>query len=231
MNTLYLIPARRGSKGIPKKNIRPFAGKPLICYTIECALKIAKPSEICISTDDTAVIEIAIQYGLSIPFIRPSELSGDKSSQYDVIRHAIEYYDAKNLHFDCVVLLQPTSPFRKPEHIKEALALFNNRIDMVVSVKATDANPYFVLFEENKDGFLIKSKEGNYIRRQDCPEVWQLNGAIYVINTKSLKTHYKFTDFQKIIKYHMDGIHSIDIDTEMDFKFGEFLIHQSLLSD
>ena len=114
------------------------------------------------------------------------------------------------------MLLQPTSPLRKAIHIKDALGLYNDKIDMVVSVTKTSSNPYFVLFEENKDGFLVKSKKGSYIRRQDLPDVWEYNGAIYVIKTKSI-INSEIYNFNFVKKYVMSPRFSVDIDDEIPF--------------
>lgn len=229
MDILYIIPARAGSKGIPGKNTKLLGNKPLVSYTIECALQIADPASICISTNDDEVMKIAEEFGLMIPFIRPSELCNDSAGQFDVIKHAFDFYKNKGRRFEAIVLLQPTSPFRKPVHISEAINIFNSKLDMVVSVMNTSANPYFVLFEENEEGYLVRSKDGSFNRRQDCPEVWQLNGAIYVINSESIEKYKSFHDFQKIRKFLMPKIHSIDIDDEIDFKFAEFLLSNALL--
>jgi CMP-N,N'-diacetyllegionaminic acid synthase len=228
MDYLFLIPARAGSKGIPHKNTRLLAGKPLISYTIECALNIAKPKDICISTDDEMVIKIAEQYGLSVPFIRPPELSTDTASQYDVIKHAIDFYFKKNCFYKSVVLLQPTSPLRKSKHTMEAMALYKTEYDMIVSVKQTEANPYFVLYKENKQGLLEKVINGNFVRRQDCPDVWQINGSNYIINTASVLKYKSFSEFKIIRKHTMPSIASLDIDTELDWRFSEFIIKNGL---
>jgi len=225
MRFLFLIPARGGSKGIPKKNMKMLGSKPLIHYAIKCAKSVVKKnSKICVSSDDREIITYAQACGIEIPFIRPSELAGDSISQYDVIMHAIDFYEGYNEIFDAVVLLQPTSPLRNSQHLTDALALYNNNLDMVVSVKKTDANPYFVLYEENPNGFLVKVKEGKFIRRQDCPAVWQLNGAIYIINIKSLKNCSAISELKNVIKFVMPEINSIDIDTELDWEFCEFLL-------
>jgi len=224
MDILYLIPARSGSKGIPKKNIKLLANKPLIGYTIEYVLEIADQADICISTDDDNVIKIAENYGLKIPFKRPPELALDNVGQFEVIQHALNFYLKQNKFYDAIVLLQPTSPFRKRSHLFEALDLYNNDLDMVVSVKLTDANPYFVLFEENSNGYLVKSKQADFKRRQDCPEVWQFNGSIYIINCNSLNKYNSFNQFEKIMKYPMPSVYSVDIDHEIDFAFAEFLL-------
>ena len=134
------------------------------------------------------IIKIVTDYGLKVPFKRPAHLATDKANSYNVILHAIKHYESKGVNFDCVVLLQPTSPFRKLIHIKEAINMFNHSIDMVVAVKETKSNPYYLLHEENSNGYLVKSKEnGNIDRRQDTPKVYEINGAVYIINTLSLK--------------------------------------------
>jgi N-acylneuraminate cytidylyltransferase len=221
MKTLYLIPARGGSKGIPGKNSKLFSSKPLISYSIELARQFTSDENICVSTDNDEIASIAEGIGLAVPFRRPVELSSDTASTNDVILHALNYYDSVGRSFDNLVVLQPTSPFRQAFHLREAMALYSDEVDLVMSVKLTDANPYFVLFEENEEGFLEKSKSGNFTRRQDCPNVWQANGAIYIYNIKSLKAHKPLK--LKIMKYIMESIYSIDLDTELDWQFAEFL--------
>lgn len=226
MQPLVIIPARGGSKGVPRKNIKLLDGKPLIYYTIDAAREIVEDKHICVTTDDDEFIECVEKYGLKVPFKRPNELATDTSSTEEVIKHALSYYENKGIHYDKIIILQPTSPFRKGKHIKEALALFNTNIEMVVSVKETKSNPYYVLFEESAKGFLEKSKSGNFTRRQDCPKVWEYNGAIYIINTKSLLDK-SISQFEKVIKYEMDEKSSIDIDSILDFEFAAFLLQSS----
>jgi CMP-N,N'-diacetyllegionaminic acid synthase len=223
MKILYLIPARGGSKGIPGKNIKKLSGKPLICYSIDNAKVLSKVENICVSTDDPKIIKVAEEYGLKVPFVRSKVLATDKTSMNDVIVDAINFYEKKGFYYDAIVLLQPTSPFRAVKHVKEAIKLFSSNIDMVVSVTESEANPYFNLFEENADGFLGRSKKGKFTRRQDCPKVYKYNGAIYVINIKSLKSK-KLHAFSKVRKYFMDEKLSVDLDTTMDWDFAEFLI-------
>ena len=225
MKTLFIIPARGGSKGIPRKNIKLLGGKPLISYSIEVARALADDQDICVSTDDAEIKDIVGQMGLNVPFLRPSELATDQASTHDVLLHAIDYFQIKGRHYDRIILLQPTSPFRKINQIQEAINLWEDGLEMVVSVKITDANPYYVLFEENEFGFLEKSKKGFFTRRQDCPLVYQYNGAIYVIDVKSMKSRHIF-NFERIRKYVMDAESSIDIDSSLDWKFAEFLLSQ-----
>lgn len=223
MKPLVVIPARGGSKGIPRKNIKRLAGKPLIHYTIEAARHVFDDDVICVSTDDKEIKEVAEDTGLTVPFLRPAEFATDTAGTRDVLLHAIDYYEDEGYYPDTVILLQPTSPFRTGEHIKEALELFHSALDQIVSVKETGSNPYYVLFEENEDGYLEKVKKGNYKRRQDCPKVWELNGAIYVINVKSIKKE-EMSDIERIKKYAMDEKSSIDIDTQLDWTIAEALV-------
>ncbi len=223
MKPLVIIPARGGSKGVPGKNIRLLNKIPLIHYTIAAARELFTDDQIIVSTDDLNIKKIVEQTGLTVPFIRPSDISQDNSSTHDVLIHALKEVEEKGFVPDTIILLQPTSPFRTSFHIKESLELYTDNIDMVVSVKETKSNPYFVLYEENEHGFLRKTKKGNFIRRQDCPKVWELNGAIYIINVKSLKKG-SMTEFKKIKKYFMSEIDSLDIDTEIDWDLCELIL-------
>lgn len=224
MRILYLIPARKGSKGLPGKNIKFLGNKPLIEYSIDFALNNLKyDDELCISTNDEAVIEIVKSKGISIPFIRPEELANDSASSYDVIIHALNQYENLNRTFDAVLLLQPTSPFRIQDDLTSLIKEFNFEIDMVVSVKRAKENPYFTLFEENSNGFLNKSKVGNFERRQDCPGVYAFNGSMYLINVESIKKS-RITEFQHIKKIMMPEERSVDIDTLADWTLAEFYL-------
>ena len=216
---LFLIPARGGSKGIPRKNIRELSGKPLIYYTLDAAKAVTPAENICVSTDDDEIISKVEEYGIRVPFKRPPEFATDTASSMDVIRHALDFFHKKGRNFAGLVLLQPTSPLRTSVHIKEALTLFSDKIDLVVSVKITSSNPYFVLYEENSDGFLELSKKGGFTRRQDCPVVYERNGAIYIYNTASLGK-----EPQKEVKYLMDQRVSVDIDTELEWQLAELIL-------
>lgn len=223
MRTLVIIPARGGSKGIPRKNIKLLDGKPLIYYTIDCARAICQDEDICVSTDDAEIVSVVEQYGLKVPFVRPAELATDTAGTYEVLLHALGFYEKQGKHYDVIVLLQNTSPFRTPQQVKEALTLYRNDVDMVVSVKECAANPYYCVFEENEDGFLhICKGDGNIFRRQDAPKVYEYNGAIYIINSKVLKTTHMHK-MQKRIKYVMNDLSSFDLDTMWDWKMAEMI--------
>ncbi len=227
--TLFFIPARGGSKGVPNKNIKLLNGKPLICYSIDIAKNLAKDTDICVSTDNREIIALVEEHGLKIPFTRPATLATDESPTEDSINHAIDYYNSIGVNYEKIVILQPTSPFRMKSHVEDALRKYTTNLDMVFSVCETDANPYFVLFEEDDKGTITRSKNGNFIRRQDCPKVWQVNGAVYVINVSSLKQK-RIKDFTKIALSVMPAINSVDIDTDLDWKWAEFLCNSGAIT-
>lgn len=229
MEYLVIIPARGGSKGIPHKNIKPLNGKPLIYYTIDCARQIASDENICVSTDDTEIIKCVEEYGLKVPFVRPAELATDSAGTYEVLLHAVEFYEKNNRHFDAIILLHNTTPFRTSEHVKQALTLYSNDIDMVVSVKESDPSPYYNCFEEDKNGFLKRTIDGSlFVNRQDAPITYEYNSAIYIINTESLK-RTNLSKFTRRVKYVMDELSSVDLDNMIDWKFAEFVIKEKLL--
>lgn len=229
MKILYIIPARAGSKGLPGKNTKSLLGKPLIVYSIEFALKHLKHGdEICISTNDEKIINIAKEMGIDVPFIRPEELSNDTANSYNVITHAINYYEKQRKFFDFVLLLQPTSPLRNDEDFENLIHNYEVDIDMVVSVKFTKENPYSTLFEENELGYLSKSKPGDFFRRQECPPVYAFNGSMYLMKISSLKKT-NIQGFQKIKKIVMPEERSVDIDTMADWVVVEYYLKEASL--
>ena len=212
---------------MPGKNAKPLCGKPLVQYTIEAAMEVFQCKEICLTTDSEEIKSIGERLGLEVPFLRPSTLAGDQVGSQEVLFHAIEFYMRQlNYSPDVVVLLQPTSPFRKEEHIREALTMYDAAsMDMLVSVKETRANPYYVLFEEDSDGYLQKSKQGNFARRQDCPKVWEYNGAIYIMDRVKFLAG-GFSSLKRVKKYEMDEISSHDIDSPLDWMLAETMIRE-----
>ena len=225
MKSFVVIPARGGSKGIPGKNIKLLAGKPLIRYAIDSALEIFGKEEIIVSTDDIFIRKEVENTGLNVPFLRPEHLATDTSGTYEVLLHALDFYEKLNGPVDALILLQPTSPFRTAKHIEEAMEIFKctESVDMVVSVCRSKANPYYNLFEENPSGYLEASKKSNFKRRQDCPSVWEYNGAIYVIKTSSLRKS-PLDKFRNIKKYEMHYEDSLDLDTPIDWQLAELIL-------
>lgn len=229
-DTLFLIPARGGSKGIPHKNIKPLDGKPLIHYSIEYARLFTSDENICLSTDDPKIIECANQIGLDVPFIRPTEYSTDTASSFEVMKHAIQFYEQKGVKYKKLILLQPTSPFRKKEHLTEAFEVFDDKTEVVVSVYEVKHNPYFNLYEEPNNGLLKISKgDGQFTRRQDCPPVYAFNGSIYIFNIDKLMFSNTFKDFAKIKKYIMSEVFSVDLDSSKDWEWAEYVSRQILI--
>lgn len=218
LNPIFIIPARGGSKGIPHKNIKPLCGKPLLLYAIDAARTVCPDtSRIILSTDSTAIANVAIDNGLPVPYMRPAALATDTAASRDVMLDAMDWADRQNIAYDAVVLLQPTSPFRTARHIAEAVDMYNPSLDMVVSVTEAASNPYYTCFETNDNGFLNISKgNGMYTRRQDCPKVWEYNGAVYVINPDSLR-RMPMGAFTKRLPYPMSHEDSTDLDTPLDW--------------
>ncbi len=222
-NTLIIIPARKGSKGLTDKNIRKLKGKPLIEHTIDFAIENKKKEDIvCLSTNDNRIIELYNKIeGLDI-LKRPEQLSQDNSGMSEVIKHSLDYYENKQLLFHYILLLQPTSPLRKKEDYSNLIESIKRDFDMVASVCEAKENPYFSLYEENNFGYLSRSKPSNYVTRQECPRVYKFNGAFYLIKVKAFK-EFGLHGIKKISKMIMPEKRSIDIDTELDFKLAEFL--------
>ena len=224
---LFLITARGGSKGLPGKNIKLLDGKPLIQYTIEAARELASDKDIVVSTDSQEIISVVEQTGLKVPFVRPTNLSTDNAGHYEVIIHAIEELESQGQLYELVVLLQPTSPFRKGDHIKEALNLFDNSCDMVVSVKQPEDSPFYNQFMENEKGFLVPCLKRAGNRRQDCPPIYTYNGSTYIMRVADIKKVHMH-NLKSIRKHLMPEINSIQIDTVIDWLVAEAIIDLKL---
>ena len=225
---LALVPARGGSKGISKKNIKSLAGKPLIVYTIEAALQSQHRLRVVVSTDDEEIAEIAQAAGAEVPFLRPPELAQDETPTLTVIQHALQWLEQHEAYQpELVVLLQPTSPLRRSEHIDQALELLlSSGADSVVSLCEVEHSPYWM---KNVDAVgrvssFISMKE-EYTRRQALPKVYRLNGAIFVTRTEVIIQGKRLLGDDNRA-YIMDQGDSIDIDTELDFKLAELLIKE-----
>ena len=224
--TLVIIPARAGSKGIPGKNWRELGGKPLIQYSMEQALEVAQPHQICISTDSPEVHSIAQNLGLPIPFTRPEALSSDTAGSREVLLHALDHYEQEGQIFENILLLQATSPFRRSTDligIVEQLKA-NPEADAVFSVVESRSNPYYTHFRLEQNG-LQPLFEVQYTRRQDLPQVWELNGSLYAIRVSSLRA-YTLGELPQRMAYKMPSNSLVDLDTELDWLWAEFLLQQ-----
>jgi CMP-N,N'-diacetyllegionaminic acid synthase len=168
--TIATICARGGSKGLPRKNVQPFAGKPLIAHTIEQALACPLIEGVYVSTDDEEIAEVALEFGAQVPYRRPAELATDQSAKIPAIEHLVAYLEKQGEQIATVVDLQPTSPLRTQEDLAAAIRLGADA-ELVVSVTEPSHNPYYSLVEVQGDGTLRVSKSADIVRRQDMPVV------------------------------------------------------------
>ncbi|MGW1455058.1 acylneuraminate cytidylyltransferase family protein [Salegentibacter agarivorans] len=226
MKILGLISARGGSKGIPGKNIKLLGGKPLLQYTFEAAKNSKLLNKVILSSDDEAIIEIAKQLELEVPFKRPINLAEDSSSSLEVVQHALDYYLKQGINFETVCLLQPTTPFRKAGFIDESILKFKDgNFDSLVSVREVpkEYNPHWV-FEENHGALKIATGEKEIIsRRQDLPKAYHRDGAIYLTKTEVLlnenSLYGKNIGFVDTTAYPY-----VNIDTQEDWKKAEGIL-------
>ncbi|SES84649.1 N-acylneuraminate cytidylyltransferase [Natronincola peptidivorans] len=221
---LCMIPARGGSKGVKRKNIRHLGGKPLIQWTIDEAKKSTYIDRIIVSTEDEEIQRVSEALEVEV-FIRPRVLAQDHTPSIDVVLHVLNELKTAGYKPDLVVLLQCTSPLRKVEHIDEAFSILIqniNNTDGIASITREEHPPWWMKRVDEK-GYLIdflEDKENIFTRRQDFPDVYRLNGAIYIIKTEELYSKRSFiTD--KTMAYTMDAKSSIDIDTKEDFQLAE----------
>lgn len=228
---LALIPARAGSKRIPNKNIKLLAGKPLIAYTIECAKKSKYINRIVVSTDSEDIASVARQYGAEVPFLRPKEISQENSTEMQFFEHALDWFSKnENYEPDLIVLLYPTSPFRKPESIDKAIEemLKHPEADSLRSIKLCSEHPYKMWTIEN--GYLkpfVKSENSNIhtFSYQLFPKVYIQNASIYITKPSTIKNK-KSPVGDIVVPFVMEEIESLDINTPLDFKFAEMLIKE-----
>lgn len=229
MARLCTICARGGSKGVKNKNIRLLGGKPLIAHSIEKALQSALFEHVVVSTDSDEIARVAQDFGAEVFFKRDPEMASDTAGKLEVIRDALVRSEAHYQQiFDCLVDLDATSPLRDVNDIVNAVHQFDtDDNDNLFSVMPSRRSPYFNLVERDGNGEvkLSKSLEGKVLRRQDAPETFDMNASIYIWKREILL--YEPTIFlKKTGLYVMPEERSIDIDTESDFAFVEFLMGQ-----
>jgi CMP-N,N'-diacetyllegionaminic acid synthase len=219
-NFLAIIPARGGSKRLPRKNILNLNGKPLIRWSIEAGLKSKYIDKVVVTSDDAEILGIAESSGVSV-INRPVELASDTSTTFDAIKHTINNVN----NYDYIVLLQPTSPLRTAQHIDEAIEiLFERSADAVVSVCEVDHSPFWSNTLPNNDNMsnFIRDDVLNK-RSQDLEVYYRLNGAIYICDVNRLLQEERFLLKENIFAYKMDKSVSIDIDEEIDLKIAQAL--------
>jgi N-acylneuraminate cytidylyltransferase len=229
LTLLGVITARGGSKGIPGKNLKPLAGKPLIAYTIDAAQRSNTFDRLLLSTDDAAIAEFARSAGCDVPFVRPAELALDETPHLPVLQHAVRWLaDHEGYRPDAVMILQPTSPLRGAEHIREAASLLaRTDADSVLSVSAVPAhmNPMRMLHvDERCHATLFVTGEPirkRINRRQDMPPAWVMNGAIYAFRTHVLFAPEPSLYGDSTVAMHMSDPFGLSIDTPADWDEAE----------
>lgn len=223
-----IIPARGGSKGIPEKNIRDLAGKPLIAWTIEAALKSNVCSRIIVSTDNQKIMDVARHWGAEVPFIRPDHLSTDTSTSVSVIQHAIDFLFSEGIQeSDYILLLQPTSPLREDTDIKNVVDIARSKhAEAVVSVTESHFHPQKALIITHQ-GNLQRYFTNKYdnVRRQDIPPAYAENGAVYLNRISTFLKEKTFLPQNKTTPYIMPPERSMDIDTLWDLRLAELIIN------
>lgn len=226
LNILCTICARGGSKGVPHKNIKKINRYPLIYYSITQAKKTRLFDKIVVSTDSKKISSISRKFGAHCWFLRPKKLSSDKSAKLPAIRHAFKisenYFKKK---FDIIVDLDATSPLRNSSDIIKSVKIFNSgKFDNLVSISASKKNPYFNMIEKRKNYYtMVKTAKTKTVRRQDAPQVFDMNASIYIWSRKSILNAKKIIN-KNTGTYLMPEARSIDIDSEFDWKIVEYLL-------
>ena len=223
---LAIVPARGGSKGLPGKTTASLGGKPVIAWTIEAALDARSISRVVVSTEDAGIAEVARQFGAETPFLRPAELATDAAATRDVVLHALASLSesqAEPISEFC--LLQPTSPFRRAEHVDEAVELFRaTSADSVIAVTEFE-HPVQWALRLGDDGRIIAPAQQAGSQRQGCEIYWRPNGAIYVCRAAHIQASDSFYGPDSYA-YKMCREDSLDIDTPMDLSYCEFLLQR-----
>ena len=218
---LALITARGGSKGVPRKNVAPLCGQPLIAWTVQAALGSAHVDRVVLSSDDEEIIATAREWGCDVPFVRPAPLAADDTPGIAPVLHAL---DEVGEGFDWVVLLQPTSPLRAAADVDACIeAAASAGAPACVSVTLVPESPWW-MFTLGDDGRMTPLLDGDaeVTRRQDSPPVYALNGAVYAARIGWLREHERFVTAETVA-YVMPPERSVDIDTSADLAFARVL--------
>jgi len=233
LKVLAVIPARGGSKGVPRKNARDLCGHPLIYYPIQAAKNCSLIDKVIVSTDDKEIIRKAEECGAEIPFVRPESISGDKVSLIPVCQHAMRFFDEQSQHYDAILSLQPTSPFVTAEILNKVVSLLiETGCDSVVTVhEIIHGHPYRakkLLADSRLDNFFEEFNGDTFLQKQDRPPAYAYNGAVY-LRKRDLLENYNGKDFglgNDVRAVCMSTEDSVNIDTESDFRMAEFIMKE-----
>ena len=223
MTTICTICARGGSLGVPRKNIRPLLGKPLIGWTIEQARAAPSIDEVYVSTDDDEIAQVAESFGAIVPYKRPDHLAGSSAAKIPVVVDLVEQVESQGVEVGRVVDLDPTSPLRTVDDIEQAIALLDDGTDVVITGYPAEKNPYFNMVEEKPDGSIGLVVSSEVTSRQEAPTVYAMNASIYVWHRSTLSLGL-WEGTARL--YQMPRERSIDIDSELDLRIVELLMSE-----
>lgn len=225
MKILAIVPARGGSKRIPRKNLRYLGSKPLISWSIDTAKDLACLCDILVSTDDTEIADIARKSGAMVPWLRPANLATDDASSVSVCIHALDWYENNFGSIDGLLLLQATSPFRSLDRMQAGIELFKKNKKAIIGISLTNTHPF--LCYKIEDEQLVPYIEVNKISRsQDLPPAYVINGSFYLISPKDLRYYETFMPNNSMPLLMREIWESIDIDTEFDLKIAEMIVEE-----
>lgn len=222
--TLGLIPAKGKSTRLKRKNVLDFCGKPMLSWTIEAALESGEIDDLVVSTEDPEIAEVAQQWGAEVPFVRPEKLAVDPAGVETVALDALDRLEALGRSYQRIVILLPTSPLRSAEDIRAASILFRKqRALSLMSVTAYDHSPYSAYRDSEEAGLLEPVfPEYNRIKSQELAPAWRCNGAIHILDVDFFREHKSYT-CAPLLKFEMPRERSVDIDTQDDLLYAEFL--------
>jgi len=229
MKILSVIMARGGSKGVPGKNIREIGGLPLLAFKARAAQRCHHPSRLIISTDSPQIQNIARCHGVEVPFTRPAELATDSATNFAVLHHAMDFFESKGEKFGAVLMLEPSSPFTKPDDIDRAIQIMLEKdADLVVSMRDVDNPAPFVGPIEN-DGkisqIIHQLKHLKNVNRQELPHAYTLNGLVYLFKWDGFRNRETFYwNPEKSYGFETDPLCSVEIDSELQLKWANFLV-------
>lgn len=229
MKYIGLVCARGGSKGLPGKNKKLLSGKSLVGHAVSKAKSISRISSVIVSTDCAEIAKLAQLEGGEIPFLRPSELATDTSAEWDVWKGVVEYLRNQTFSFDALVVVPPTAPLRSEQDLEACLNLFEtNKFDIVITVTDAARNPYFNMIKDIGNGFadLVMKPDSTFVRRQDVPDVYDMTTVAYVVSPEYVMSAK--TLFEGRVGYvYVPRERAVDIDTQLDFDFAEFLANKA----
>jgi len=232
MKTIAFIFARSGSKGLPGKNIKMLAGKPLIAWSINDAFNVPRIERVIVSTDSQEIAKVAIRHGAEVPFLRPLELASDGAPEWLAWRHAIEYIrKTDKTSYDAMVSIPTTAPLRLPEDINACLDVYEKGdSETVIAVADSHRTPYFNMVKKNPDGTvgLVIKEDLKVSRRQEAPITYDMTTICYVVNMNFVLKNNSIFD-GRVRAINVPPERAIDIDTPLDFLFAETLMNKRLI--